>query len=285
MTLQVSQRLCEVLLQFPSGVHGGVSWSVLNRAYEERNGCKLVSCHSSPLVASHTLLWDILRLVNKESLENPVVAVDDQIALTPLPGCMATWPSLYSCLCEVVGAKGAEGLPLSQVALLLEHRWHSSFDEGALTYLTDSGSVAEIDGLSGLIPLLLQWRQQRLDWQLASGFKGATMQAALDPVLEVLPGDVPLLRCRPKAIETVMSVSHEPRVVFAAPLPSSLRQVSKSQSFASLVDKTMPRRTKSSRCVVTWDPLENTNAEKDVPEQRAIPQGIVQRLRAQIEKK
>merc|ERR1719160_417608 len=64
--------------------------------------------HSCPLSAATALLWDVLRLVDSEDSDNPIVAVEDAVSLTPRPGALGTWPSLYKALCSIIVKYGAE---------------------------------------------------------------------------------------------------------------------------------------------------------------------------------
>jgi len=105
----VAQRLCDLLLSFPAAAAGGVQWCVLARKYEERHNTRLdikAIGHSCPLAAATALLWDVLRLVDSEDSDNPIVAVEDAVALNPRPGALGSWPSLYKALCTIVVTHG-----------------------------------------------------------------------------------------------------------------------------------------------------------------------------------
>jgi len=94
----VAQRLCDLLLQFPSAALGGVQWRVLVKKYEERYSTQLKIGnlgHSSPIAAATALLWDVLRVVDTSDPDNPKLGVEDAVVLTPRPGFMGSWPSLY----------------------------------------------------------------------------------------------------------------------------------------------------------------------------------------------
>merc|ERR550532_464658 len=84
----VAQRLSDLLQSFPAAAAGGVQWQTLARKYEERHSSRLDIAalgHSSALAAATALLWDVLRLVEREDADNPVVALDDTLALDPRP--------------------------------------------------------------------------------------------------------------------------------------------------------------------------------------------------------
>merc|ERR1712032_1677730 len=101
----IAHRLCDMLLAFPASAAGGVQWQVLVRTYEERFGTRLDIAalgHSSPVAAATALLWEVLRPVDTANAENPVLAVEDAVALTPQPGQLGRWPSIYSALREIV---------------------------------------------------------------------------------------------------------------------------------------------------------------------------------------
>ena len=60
----VAQRLCNLLLQFPSAAVQGVQWHLLEEKYKEVYGTTLdvKRGHNDPLAAATALLWDVLRL-------------------------------------------------------------------------------------------------------------------------------------------------------------------------------------------------------------------------------
>jgi len=104
----VAQRLCDLLLQFPAAAFGGVQWRMLTKKYEERYSTqiKIESMgHSSPIAAATALLWDVLRVVDSSDPQNPLLGVDDAVVLSPHPGCMGSWPSLFRALCAAVEKK------------------------------------------------------------------------------------------------------------------------------------------------------------------------------------
>jgi len=191
--------MADLLQSFPSAAIGGIQWHTLIRKYEEKHGAQLdleVLGHSSALAAATALLWDVIRIVEADDTDNPVVAVEDAIALTPSPGCLASWPSLYQVLCEVVRSSGslektdnADGtssyfILLSQVKPLLQRHWHSNFDEFGLTYFTEEGSIIRLKKMKHLLQALLRWRTMRVDMASSpsSAKKGAS---AVDKAVEM----------------------------------------------------------------------------------------------------
>ncbi|CAK9069021.1 Uncharacterized protein SCF082_LOCUS34643 [Durusdinium trenchii] len=80
----VAQQLSDLLQCFPAAAIGGVQWKTLLQKYEERHSTRLdlnALGHASPLAATTTLLWEVLRIVDSEDGDNPVVAVEDSVAL------------------------------------------------------------------------------------------------------------------------------------------------------------------------------------------------------------
>jgi len=194
----VAQRLCDLLLAFPACAASGVQWQVLVRKYEERFGSRLDLAalgHSSPLAAATTLLWDVLRLVDSEDTDNPVLAVEDDVALTAQPGQLGRWPSIYSALCEIVSAHGAletDGscsILLSQVRPLLERHWHASFDESALGFRNEDGTYLRLKKMKHLLHAVLRWREQRQAWQRANHAGFTAVDEVLAPTLELAPSN------------------------------------------------------------------------------------------------
>jgi len=188
----VAQRLCDLLLSFPSAAAGGVQWCVLARKYEERHGSSLdikAIGHACPLAAATALLWDVLRIVDSEDSDNPIVAVEDAVALTPRPGALGSWPSLYKALCTIVVTHGSEELMedscqthcllFSQLKPLLEVHWHANFDETSIGYLSQDGAFVRLKKMKHLITDLIRWRNCRVEWRQSTG-------AALTPVDDVM---------------------------------------------------------------------------------------------------
>lgn len=178
----VAQRMADLLQCFPSAAIGGIQWHTLRRKYEERYGAALdleVLGHTSALAAATALLWDVIRVVEADDTDNPVVAVEDAVALTPSPGCLASWPSLYQVLCEIVrnhgtlekkddadsGGAATRFILLSQVKPLLQRHWHSNFDESGLSYFTEEGTTVKCKKMKHLLQALLRWRTTRVEWR------------------------------------------------------------------------------------------------------------------------
>jgi len=209
----VAERLCELLWSFPTAAISGVQWQTLARKYEERHGSRLSAAslgHASALAAASALLQDVLRLVEASDTENPVVALEDALVMAPRPGSLASWPSLYHALCSVVEEHGclvnhggAEGevtheLLFSQLKPLLQRHWHSSFDEGNLSYFTEEGSPVRLKKMKHLLQAVLRWRDQRVSWQAESNAQAPAMHEALLPRIELVPSSTHndlLLRC------------------------------------------------------------------------------------------
>jgi len=192
----VSQRLTDLLLQFPSAAISGVQWRVLVRKYEERHATRLdISAlgYASPLAAASTLLWDVLRLVDTEDTDNPIVAIEDSVVLTPRPGSMGSWPSLYVALCDAVQSNGqleedgvVRSLLLSQLKPLLQTRWHANFDENGLGFLSEEGSYVKMKKMKHLVQAVLRWRDQRVESQSSKGSSGTVVDKVLIPSLELV---------------------------------------------------------------------------------------------------
>lgn len=207
----VAQRMSDLILCFPSAVTGGVQWETLIRKYNERHSAKLGTVafgHCSPLSTATALLWDVLRLVDVEDTDNPVVAVEDCVALTAKPDACATWPSLYQALCniaiehgaqeEAYGDKTVNTILVSQLKPLLQRHWHSNFDEGSLSYFTDEGTPVRVKKMKHLLQALLRWREDRMAWRYGASAGTSPLDAALELELEIVPSkkhnDL-LLRC------------------------------------------------------------------------------------------
>jgi len=204
----VAQRLCDLLLQFPSAALGGVQWRVLVKKYEERYSTQLKIGnlgHSSPIAAATALLWDVLRVVDTSDPDNPKLGVEDAVVLTPRPGFMGSWPSLYRTLCSAVESSGAveaqplaaeadgssipvvRSLLLSQLKPLLQTTWHANFDENGMGFLNEEGSFVKVKKMKHLVQSVLRWRDQRVNWRQSDGGKLTAVDEALNPKLEVLP--------------------------------------------------------------------------------------------------
>lgn len=190
----VAQRLCDLLLQFPSAAAGGVRWRVLVRRYEERHGSRLDLAslgHSSSLAAASALLWDVLRLGGAPEQEDPLLALEEGVALTPRPGFCGTWPSLYASLhAAVLGhgvreSGGARCLLLSQLKPLLQSLWHSSFDEYGMGYFNAEGAFVKLRKMKHLVQSVLSWREERLAWRRTAGGQATRLDQVLQPRLEL----------------------------------------------------------------------------------------------------
>jgi len=174
--------------------------------------------HSTALAACSALLWDVARFLNTEDVDNPVMAIEDAVAMTPQPGMLATWPSLYKCLCEVAQGHGtpeaqvtkevvpaARSLLLSQLKPLLRTNWHASFNECGLYYLSEQGSTVKLKKMKHLVQAVIRWRKQHHDASKAFRRSGE-VDAALAPGLELVPSEKHndlLLRLLPPAVENV----------------------------------------------------------------------------------
>lgn len=200
----VAQRVCELLQAFPSAAIDGVRWQTLLCKYNERHKLPLDVAelgHGSALSAATALLWDVVRMVNTNDAGDPVVALEDNVVLTPGPCFLSSWPSLYQVLCHVVlhcktGSKqettdfedeGAPGILLSQLKPLLQKHWHQSFDETCLNYYTKEGIHVRVKSMQDLLQAVLKWREERLVWQADTGKWSKSVNEALQPRLVLVP--------------------------------------------------------------------------------------------------
>lgn len=177
-------------------------------------------------------------MVETEDTDNPVVALEDSVALTPQPGSLASWPSIYQVLCTIVvdygvpeeGEEGGifHGILFSQLKPLLQKHWHSSFDESSLSYLTEEGSPVKLKKMKHLLQAVLRWREQRVAWKAEAGTKARVnaLDEAMWPRLELMPSkrhnDL-LLRCAmPRTAQSPVSTSPVPKappVLASTPAP------------------------------------------------------------------
>jgi hypothetical protein len=221
----LSKQLSDLLMLFPAAAVGGVQWQTLSQKYEERHRARLDIAslgHSSALAAATTLLWDVSRIVDGEDADNPVVGVEDAIALIPTPGMLACWPSLYKALSELVLTHGvvhdcqladggpAHGLLLSQLKQLLEMHWHTNFTESGGSFLNEDGVEFRLKKMKHLVRAVLRWRVQRLIWrrsEVHSDF--SEIDEAVWMPLEIVQSkkhnDLVLCCCRPDALACSVS--------------------------------------------------------------------------------
>lgn len=194
-----AKRLCDLLMTFPGAAIGGVEWRVLLDMYEERYAGRLDLAalgYPGALSAATTLLSDVLRVVDTEDVDNPVVAVEDGVAQTPQPGLLGSWPSLYQVICSVVLEYGSQScsqvmeLPLCQLRPLLEKHWHADFHECSMSFRSDEGSFIRLKKMKHLLQAVLKWGEQRRTWQQARqlrGLGGTAVDVVLHQVLELVP--------------------------------------------------------------------------------------------------
>lgn len=185
----IAKRLADLLLEFPMAATGGVRWRVLAWCYEERHGSRL-DFSACPT----TLLWNVLRFVEAGNAVNPLVAVEDEAALAHRPGLLGCWPSLYAGIAEAVqtgglavpGSKSARELPLSDLRQSLRDTWHAGFDETNLGFFGEQGQRVRVDDIGHLVELVLQWRNQRVEWQQDGNQKFGAVDEALLPPLQLV---------------------------------------------------------------------------------------------------
>jgi len=228
--------------------------------------------------------------VKKENALNPVVAVEDELALSPQPFSMASWPSLYAVLSSMVSGVAA-GLPLSQVSVLLEHRWHREFDEANLVYFDDAGARAEVADLQKLVQLMLDWRRQRLTWQKTSGMQCLAMGEALATDLELVNGENigdPVLRRCATDVKSDAPKAVAKRQVSMRELPSRTIMPDRKLSDLGVSGKvSMPMSARRTVQRVHQPFMRDGSPAKTTlqphGDRRVVPAGIVARLRSQIE--
>lgn len=160
--------------------------------------------YSSPLAAAMALLGGGVRVVDEDA-DDPVVAIEDALALVPHRGLMGSWPSLYRTLCEVVLGSGAPVPPgesdcarvspdarcllLSTLRPLLQRHWHTSFDENTLGYLSPDGSFSKFKKMKHFLVSILRWAGERRAWretQARSGENWGPVDEVLAPRLQVV---------------------------------------------------------------------------------------------------
>jgi len=117
------------------------------------------------------------------------------VALTPQPGQLGRWPSIYSALCEIVltygvhepTGGGSRSILLSQVRPLLEQHWHTSFDESALGFRNEEGTYLRLKKMKHLLHAVLKWRDERVAWKRNTGSAATAVDQALAPILQLVP--------------------------------------------------------------------------------------------------
>lgn len=188
----VAHKFNDILLQFPNAAIDGVEWNVLVKKFEERHSTKLdvISMgFDSPLAAAATLLWEVGQIRDAKDFRNPIVALEDAIALTPRPGSMGSWPSLYQSLCDIVLKHGSSdsqpSLLLSQLKPLLQSHWHASIDEH-WGYFDSRGRSVKTKKMKHLIQAVLSWRNERI---AKNSSKPTQIDDALVSNLELVPSD------------------------------------------------------------------------------------------------
>eukprot|EP00927_Polykrikos_kofoidii_P078955 TRINITY_DN75757_c0_g1_i1.p1 TRINITY_DN75757_c0_g1~~TRINITY_DN75757_c0_g1_i1.p1 ORF type:complete len:498 (-),score=70.39 TRINITY_DN75757_c0_g1_i1:53-1486(-) len=201
----LEKQLCELIMSFPAAVIGGVTWQALVEKYEKRQNMRLdvVSLgFSSALVAASTLLSDVARIVDAEDANNPLLVLEDQATLTPHPGMVGCWPSIYSSLCQIVRDHGEDvtasvgdgsGLVvfemfMAQVKPSLESHWHPNYDENSFCYLNKRGMIFKFKKTKYLIEAMLCWREQRASLLEGMNDVGeSALDEALSAQLELVP--------------------------------------------------------------------------------------------------
>lgn len=199
----VAKQLSDLLLAFPAAATEGIQWTTLVRKYEERHrACLDITSlgHTSVLAAASTLLWDVAKVVDCEETDNPIVSIEDSIALIAQPGLWGCWPSLYQSLCEIVISQGtsqlcpqegsskpAVGVLLSQLKPMLERHWHANFDENTGGFLNGSGTFIRFKKMKHLLHAVVRWRAERLAWRRADKSIPSAIDAAISMCLELRP--------------------------------------------------------------------------------------------------
>lgn len=213
----IAQRMCDLLLSFPSSAIAGLPWHTLVRKYEERHATKLVLAPLNQDTAqglATSLLCGVVRLVDVSDANNPIVAADDSVVMSPCPGALGSWPSLYQALCNAVLTHGTPekaqepdagttaeqqaefqpshhcepmcGLLLSQLKPLLQVHWHAGFDESSLGYLSDDGNFVRLRKLKHLVQAVLRWRELRVTWLAETNSPPSIVDEVLVPTFELV---------------------------------------------------------------------------------------------------
>lgn len=198
----VAQRMTDLLQCFPSAAIGGVQWHTLVKKYEEKHGSLDLEAlgHQTALAAALALLWDVARIVDASDTDNPVVAVEEAVAMTPSPKELVSWPSLYKVLFDIAykhGTReqkedvcdGAECYVIlqSQVKPLLVKYWHNNFDELGLSYYTEEGNMCKLKKLKHLLTAVLRWRKEYMACSDATSSSKSEMGRAMAQELCLVP--------------------------------------------------------------------------------------------------
>jgi len=204
----VARRFHDLLLSFPAASVGGVQWKVTVRKYKEHHGDEhdAFLSHGSPAQIAATLCRHTsIHIVETEDVNNPTLAIADRIALTPNPGLLGCWPSLYRALCSIVLEHGfpevrdsdpsVEGttpvvvasLLLAQLRPLMLTNWHAKFDESSMGYFDDGGHFKRLKKVKHMLAVLFRLREQRQVWQESRGLEPSEVDKAIIPVLEMVP--------------------------------------------------------------------------------------------------
>jgi hypothetical protein len=155
--------------------------------------------------------------------EDPLVAIADGVALTPLPGFAGSWPALYKTLCALVLSCGVQDVVESDgagppVRILLFSRLRPLLDsareggdeqrhaqnlllsqlqpvsklckegstENGLSFRDEEGGLRTLRKLGHVVKAVLQWRSQRLLWSQASRTKPTAVDDTLSQKLELV---------------------------------------------------------------------------------------------------
>lgn len=273
----VAQQMSDLLLAFPAAASSGVRWHELVRKYQERYKIELdigALGHSTPLTAATTLLWDVLRIVDQTDPLDPVVGVEDNVALTPRAGLLGCWPSLYRALCDIVQEEGsltdsAEGhsLLLSQIRPLLEHYWLANFDESGLGFLNAEGGFIRLKKLKHLLQWLLKWREERLGWRRSNvSRKPSALDKILEPTLRLVPSEkyndlLLILTVGETVTPLPMTMTNSQSLVDAHSLEDGGSQT---QSIESSIDDTVPNE-RMDLTIAPQDASQATSLEEKKP--------------------
>jgi hypothetical protein len=294
-------------MRFPAAANGGVRWTVLVKKYEERYSTRLNIAslgHSDPVTAATTLLFDVLRLV-EHNQTCPVVAAEDAHVLTPRPGLMGSWPSLYQTLCTVVtssgavepsplpgGADDAGGAPrglvrsllLSKLKPLLMTHWHPEFDETNLSFFNEDGTVGRVKKMKHLVTAVLRWRDERVA-QRRGRSPQASRRAAIDDALayrlELVPSTAHndmVLRCFPPTEAEAVAATEKAEAAVACPATSpdllSIQTFCRDGESWWQQSQDSAAEEASERCAPVTEKLKDENMEHELAKLRAENQEL-----------